>query len=153
MLVLQVALQDVHLEADAASASILLVDGAFGMGSAPGQNILATFTEGAFIGATNGTVDINSRTLFDNTMSPFPLLAGDSYWLTAAIEVGAAGNPVPEPSSFLLTICGSIGWLFWKRLRVAFWARFVRDVRTPPVSSPFENWAHPAVVRTAPTKY
>jgi hypothetical protein len=101
MLTLQVILQDVHLQADPGTAAILLVDGAFGEGSTPGQNTLLTFNEGSFIGVTNGTLDISSRVLVDNTGSPFTLLSEDTYWLTADIEAGAAGA-VPEPSSLLL---------------------------------------------------
>src|ERR1700722_10942179 len=53
-LTLQVNLQDVDLEADAGTASILLVQGAFGLGSIPGENIMATFNQGSFIGVTDG---------------------------------------------------------------------------------------------------
>jgi hypothetical protein len=101
MLTLQVILQDVHLQADPGTAAILLVDGAFGEGSTPGQNTLLTFNEGSFIGVTDGALDISSRVLVDNAGSPFTLLSEDTYWLTADIEVGAAGA-VPEPSSLLL---------------------------------------------------
>jgi len=45
-------------------------------------------------------------------------------------------------SSFLLTICGRSAGSLGSALE---W-RFVRHSRTPPVSSPFEISAHPAVV-------
>jgi hypothetical protein len=115
LLTLQVFLQNVNLQAISTGASILLVDGAFGMGSVPGQNVLALFTEGSFIGVTGGTLNIPSRTLFDNTGSPFLLLAGDTYWMTEDIETGAAAA-APEPG-FTAVLTGMIAWLAWRAKR------------------------------------
>ncbi len=98
LLTLQIALQGAHLQTNAESAFILLAEGAFGVLSVPGENVEQTFNEGSFIRATNGTLDISSCGLFDNTGSRFLLLAGDTYWITPDIEVGAAGA-VLDPCS------------------------------------------------------
>jgi hypothetical protein len=46
--------------------------------------------------SANNSLNIASRSLFDNSDNPFMPLADDTYWLTADIETGAAGQAL-EP--------------------------------------------------------
>jgi hypothetical protein len=104
-LTLQVTLADVFVDATSdpgeASASIFQAFGAFGRGSIPGVDTLATWEEDIFLGATgNSSLRLSERTIFGNSGDPFRLLANQTYWLTAATQAGAAA--APEPASLAL---------------------------------------------------
>jgi hypothetical protein len=113
---LVITLTDVNLVATADPgefvAAQLQASAAFGLGSHPGENILAESAPFFRSVTNNGSLAISSLTLMDVS---FQLMPGNTYWLTTELDAGA--GTVPEPGSLLLlgTATAFLSTYVWRR--------------------------------------